>query len=91
VPPSAEDIPTCQESGIIGSLAGSFGVIQAMEAINYLKGNDELLIDRLLTYDAMSFEWREIKVRRSQHCPLCGDKPTITSLGGEELGYMNAC
>lgn len=91
VPPSVDDIPTCQESGIIGSLAGSFGVIQATEAIKYLSGKKELLTDRLLTYDALALSWREIKVKRSQRCPLCGDKPTITSLRSEELSQTTTC
>jgi len=91
VPPSADDIPTCQESGIIGSLAGSLGVIQATEAIKYLNGAEGLLTNRLLTYDAMSLDWREIQVRRSRHCPLCGDKPIITSLGGEGFNQRGAC
>jgi molybdopterin/thiamine biosynthesis adenylyltransferase len=91
VQPSADDIPTCQESGIIGSLAGSLGTIQAAEAIKYLSGSKELLTDRLLTYDALTLRWREIPVRRSRHCPLCGEAPVITNLQTEEQGSMNHC
>jgi molybdopterin/thiamine biosynthesis adenylyltransferase len=91
VPPSADDIPTCQESGIIGSLAGSMGAIQATEAIKYLSGEGELLTDRLLTYDALAFRWREVRVQRSRHCPLCGDAPLITSLRSEEQTQEEAC
>ena len=78
--PSADDIPTCQESGIIGSLAGGIGILQATAAVQYLRGQRELLADRLLTYDALALRWREVRVRRSRHCPLCGDSPTITEL-----------
>jgi molybdopterin/thiamine biosynthesis adenylyltransferase len=91
VQPSADDIPTCQESGIIGSLAGSLGAIQATEAIKYLGGNGELLTDRLLTYDALTLRWREVPVRRSRHCPLCGETPVITDLQIEEQGSMDHC
>jgi molybdopterin/thiamine biosynthesis adenylyltransferase len=84
VPPSADDIPSCQEAGIIGSVAGSLGVVQAAEALKYLSGEGELLTDRLLTYDALSLRWREVKVRRSRRCPLCGPDPTITSLQPRE-------
>jgi molybdopterin-synthase adenylyltransferase len=72
VPPAEDEVPTCQESGVIGSLVGSMGLIQATEAVKYLSGNGELLTDRLLTYDALALRWREIRVRRSRHCPLCG-------------------
>lgn len=78
--PSSDDIPTCQESGIIGSLAGSLGFVQAMEAVKYLSGQGVLLTDRLLTYDAAISRWRAIAVRRNPRCPLCGETPTITTL-----------
>ncbi len=91
MPPSADDIPTCQESGIIGSLAGSMGVIQATEAVKYLSGEGELLTDRLLTYDALAFRWREVHVQRSRHCPLCGDAPIITNLHSEEQTQGETC
>ena len=83
--PSADDIPTCQESGIIGSLAGSIGILQATAAVQYLRGAGELLADRLLTYDALALRWREVRVHRSRLCPLCGDSPTITEL---ESGFQ---
>jgi molybdopterin/thiamine biosynthesis adenylyltransferase len=91
VPPAADDIPTCQEAGIIGSLAGSLGFIQATEAVKYLSGEGDLLTDRLLTYDALASRWRTVKVRRSPRCPLCGAAPTITSLKTEEQGRNENC
>ena len=78
--PSADDVPTCQESGIIGSLAGSVGILQATEALKYLRGEGNLLTDRLLTYDVLALRWREVHVRPSRHCPLCGEYPTITEI-----------
>jgi adenylyltransferase/sulfurtransferase len=80
IPPAEDEVPSCQESGVIGSLVGSLGVIQATEAVKYLSGEGELLTDRLLTYDALTSRWREVRVRRSQDCPLCGEAPVITSL-----------
>lgn len=89
--PSADDIPTCQEGGIIGSLAGSLGLIQATEAVKYLNGESDLLTDRLLTYDALALRWRAVPVQRSPQCPLCGETPTITSLQGEEHALTENC
>ena len=77
-PPEADEIPTCQEAGIIGSLAGSLGTIQAAEAVRYLSGAGALLTDRLLTYDALALCWRAVAIQRNPRCPLCGDTPTIT-------------
>jgi len=91
VPPSADDIPTCQEAGIIGSLAGSLGVLQATEAVQYLSGDGMLLTDRLLTYDALTLRWREVKVRRNPRCALCGEAPTIVSLHTDEQEHAERC
>lgn len=87
VPPDPDEIPTCQESGILGSLAGSVGFMQAAEAVKYLKAQGDLLTNRLLTYDAHALRWRTVTVRRNPRCPLCGPTPTITritSLRSEE-------
>jgi molybdopterin-synthase adenylyltransferase len=91
VPPAEDEVPTCQESGVIGSLVGSMGLLQATEAVKYLSGNGELLTDRLLTYDALTLRWREIRVRRSRQCPLCGEAPTITNLHGMGLTQETIC
>ena len=80
VPPQPDENPTCQEAGILGSLAGSLGSVQAAEAVKYLSGEGDLLTDRLLTYDALALRWREVRVRPSRHCPLCGPRQTITSI-----------
>jgi len=89
--PAAEDIPTCQEAGIIGSLAGSLGLLQAAEAVKFLNGNEELLTDRLLTYDALALRWRAVPVKRNPRCPLCGESPTITTLRITEQDQTASC
>jgi molybdopterin-synthase adenylyltransferase len=89
--PSADDIPTCQEAGIIGSLAGSLGLVQAAEAVKYLDRDVELLTDRLLMYDALALRWRAVTVKRNPRCPLCGESPTITTIEGEEQVQTASC
>ena len=59
-PPQPDELPTCQEAGIIGSVAGSIGVLQATDALKYLLGVGQLLTDRLLTYDAAAARWRTV-------------------------------
>jgi molybdopterin-synthase adenylyltransferase len=82
-PPPPEEIPTCQEAGVIGSLAGSIGIVQAAEAVKYLLGGEDLLTNRLLVYDALIMRWREVEVGRNKRCPLCGETPSITYLQAE--------
>jgi molybdopterin-synthase adenylyltransferase len=76
-PAPAEDVVTCREAGVLGSLTGILGSLQAAEAVKYLLGNAPLLADRLLTYDALRARWREVAVARTPACPLCGLRPTI--------------
>jgi hypothetical protein len=67
------------------------GVIQATEAIKVLVGIGEPLIGRLLTYDALSMRFREVKLRRDPKCPLCGETPSITDLSIHREGSAAAC
>ncbi|MEE8716037.1 MAG: molybdopterin-synthase adenylyltransferase MoeB [Coriobacteriales bacterium] len=76
-PPAKDAVPTCSQAGVIGAMGGVIGSLQAMEAIKYLTGVGELLTGRLLTYNALTMKFREIKVRRDPHCAVCGDAPTI--------------
>ncbi len=79
-PPPAGLVPSCQEAGIIGVVAGIIGTIQATEAIKLILGIGQPLTDRILDFDAQKTSFREIKTKRNPKCPLCGDKPEITKL-----------
>jgi adenylyltransferase/sulfurtransferase len=79
-PPPPGYAPTTAEVGILGSVAGLIGTIQATECIKYLIGIGTNLNRRLLLYDALGMTFRPIEVRRNARCRLCGDKPTITSI-----------
>ena len=78
-PPPPGMVPSCAEGGVLGVLPGIIGVIQATEAIKLIIGQGEPLIGRLLLYNALKMEFREVKLRRSPDCPVCGDRPTITA------------
>jgi adenylyltransferase/sulfurtransferase len=43
------------------------------------------LAGRLLIFDALALEWREVTLRRNPDCPVCGDRPTQTELIDYEL------
>ncbi len=84
-PPPAGAVPTCSQAGVLGVLAGTIGLIQATEVLKYLLGIGELLVGRLLTYDALSMKFRDIKVNRNTNCPVCGNQPVINELIDYEL------
>ncbi len=78
-PPPPHLAPSCQEAGVLGILPGVIGLLQATEAIKLLLNRGEPLVGRLLTYDSMKMKFRELRLRRTPDCPVCGPKPTITS------------
>ena len=77
-PPPPGQIPSCSEGGVLGSLAGTIGALQATEVIKEILGIGDSLAGLLLLYNALETEIRRIKFKRDPACPLCGDKPTIS-------------
>ncbi|MBM3934910.1 MAG: molybdopterin-synthase adenylyltransferase MoeB [SAR202 cluster bacterium] len=79
-PPPPGEVPSCAEAGVLGMLPGLVGSIQAVETVKLLTGIGDSLSGRLLLIDALSMEFRTLKVRRNPNCPLCGDNPTVKEL-----------
>ena len=79
-PPEPGQVPSCAEGGVLGVLPGVIGCLQANEAIKLILGIGEPMIGRLLHFDALSFRFREIKLRRDPECAVCGEEPTIQEL-----------
>ena len=88
-PPPKDAVPTCKQAGVIGAMGGVIGSLQAMEAIKYIIGKGELLTGYLLTYDALTMEFRKVGLPRdTRRCAVCGEHPTIT----EPVDYeLNVC
>ena len=79
-PPPPGVVPSCAEAGVLGALPGMVGSIQAVETIKLILGSGEPLVGRLLLIDALTMEFRTVKLRRNPQCPLCGDTPTVKEL-----------
>jgi molybdopterin/thiamine biosynthesis adenylyltransferase/rhodanese-related sulfurtransferase len=84
-PPPPGLVPNCAEGGVVGVLPGIIGSMQALEAIKLLLGAGTSLAGRLLIFDALSLEWREVSLRRNPACPVCGDEPTQKELIDYEI------
>ncbi len=79
--PPKDAVPTCKQAGVVGAMGGVIGSLQAMEAIKYIVGQGELLTGSLLTYDALSMNFRKVKLpKETCNCAVCGTHPTITKL-----------
>ncbi len=83
-PPPPDLIPRCEQAGILGSVAGVLGTLQATEIVKEVLGLGDSLSGQLLIYDALSSEFRKIKVKRDPGCPLCGSQATIKDLSRHE-------
>ena len=79
-PPAKEDVETCATVGVLGSIAGMLGTVQATECIKYLANVGDLLTNSLLTFDALSMQWQRFDFAQRSDCALCGKEPTIHEL-----------
>ena len=86
-PPPPGMVPSCAEGGVLGVLPGIVGCIQANETIKLILGIGSPLIGRLLTFNALKMQFRELRLRKDPTCPICGENPTITEL----IDYEEFC
>jgi len=86
-PPPADLVPSCQEAGVLGVLAGTVGILQATETIKLILGQGTPLAGQLLVYNALEMEFLRVKYKKNPNCELCGPNPTITKL----LDYEVSC
>ena len=78
----AGELPgTCSENGVLGSVAGIIGTIQATETIKVLLNIGETLNGRLLLLDANTMEWRSIRLRQDPNCPVCAQREPVAAAG----------
>ena len=62
---------SCAQTGVLGSVAGLIGCIQATEAIKLLLDTGQTLADRMLLVDALNMEWHSVKINKDPQCPTC--------------------
>ena len=79
-PPPPGLIPSCQEAGVLGALAGVIGLIQATETLKLILGIGKSLIGKLILFDALEMDLTKLNVKRDENCPVCSEKPTIKGL-----------
>ncbi len=62
---------TCSQNGVFAPVVGIIGSIQATEALKVLAGLGTDLSGRLIMFDALTMEWRELKLKKDPNCSVC--------------------
>jgi len=79
----ATQIPNCAEGGVIPTLAGIIGCIQANEVIKYITQTGDLLAGKVMIFDALSMQSRVIKIGKTTNTHIQSlsqsvETPTLT-------------
>ncbi|SFM88916.1 adenylyltransferase and sulfurtransferase [Izhakiella capsodis] len=67
-----EQLLSCAETGVMAPLVGIIGALQAMEAIRLLSNYGEQVAGKLLLYDAMTLQFRQLRLKKDPQCEICG-------------------
>ncbi len=67
-----ENALTCVEAGVMAPLIGVIGSLQAMEAIKLLANYGKPASGKIVMYDAMTCQFREMKLMCNPGCEVCG-------------------
>jgi len=86
-PPPPGAVPSCQEAGVLGAVAGIIGLLQANEALKEILGIGESMAGRFLMFNALTLTFQEIKISKNPDCLLCGENPTLKEL----IEYPHSC
>jgi adenylyltransferase/sulfurtransferase len=79
-PPPEGTVPTCEQAGIIGALAGVAGSLAALEVVRAIIGFGTPLVGKLLMIDAREMRFETLHYEWNPENPLSGEKPAIRDL-----------
>lgn len=70
IPPSSGQVPNCAEAGVLGSLTGIIGSIQANELIKLITGIGQVLDARMLLLDSRSMQTHILQLPGNSRFPI---------------------
>jgi len=65
---------SCSTNGVLGPVVGVIGSMQAIEVVKFITHAGELLIGRVLLFDALSMQWESMILTPNPQCKVCGRK-----------------
>jgi adenylyltransferase/sulfurtransferase len=88
-PPKENQIPNCNETGVLGVLPGLIGMLMATEAIKHIAGYGKTLINKLLIYHLLSTSFHEITLDKHPQA-IALIPTTIAELEASNYGFQCA-
>ncbi|MGM9803490.1 MAG: HesA/MoeB/ThiF family protein [Muribaculaceae bacterium] len=74
-PPEPSQVPSGKVVGVLGVIPGITGTLQATEVIKWITKTGDLLVGRLLTFDALAMRFDVVPFGVNRHCKACsGEK-----------------
>ncbi len=70
-PEGGDENTTCSENGILAPVVGTMGCLQALETIKVICSLGETLTGKLQLFDAMTMQWRTLKLNKDPDCRVC--------------------
>ena len=74
VPTTNLDIDNCENEGVLGTLGGIIGSIQANEVAKEILGIGDTLCGHILIIDALKLTFRKVKLNKRSDCYCNGKK-----------------
>lgn len=72
--PPHTTVQNCAQAGVLGSLTGIVGSVQATEAIKFILDIGNQLVGRILIVDALSMEFHTYQLKKNKECKTCASK-----------------
>lgn len=77
IPPPGS-VPDPEKHGLLNTVPGFIGVLQATEVLKLILGVGEPLIGKLMLYDSHTEGLQQIRLSKKSDCPVCGKYPANT-------------
>jgi len=89
--PKSDEVPDCNENGVLGILPGIIGNLQALEAVKVITGVGEVLSGKLLLFDGLSNAFQKIRFSpRPENLEIQTLRPSYDFECGMDFNAMDA-
>lgn len=88
-PPLPGTVPSCGEAGVLGVLPGIIGALQANEVLKLIVGIGEPLVEKLMSFNALSGRSQLFSYTKNENNPISGKNPSISELIDYEVFCNN--